>query len=78
MTRMSLVLLLGLMGGLSAAARPEASAAVQAQGGDTGAARGEYVGDAACASCHKEQGLAYLHTSHFLTSRLVDKDSVLG
>lgn len=78
MTRMALVLLLGLVGWLSAAVRPEASAAAQAQGGDAGVARGEYAGDAACASCHKEQSLSYLHTSHFLTSRLVDKDSVLG
>jgi len=43
-----------------------------------GSRRGDYVGDAACVSCHKEQGLNYLHTSHYLTSRPVNKDSVLG
>src|ERR1700712_796371 len=37
-----------------------------------------YVGDVACASCHGQQSASYIHTSHSLTSRLVDKDSVLA
>ena len=40
--------------------------------------RAKYVGDAACLSCHKEQGLSYLHTSHHLTSQLANQHSVLG
>src|ERR1700735_4676944 len=45
---------------------------------DVGAKRAEYVGDAACLSCHKEQSLSYRHTSHHLTSQPADKDSILG
>jgi len=37
-----------------------------------------YAGDAACLSCHKEQSLSYHHTSHYLTSQLADKNSILG
>jgi hypothetical protein len=40
--------------------------------------RSGYVGDEACASCHKKESLTYTHTSHALTSRLASKDSVLG
>ncbi len=40
--------------------------------------RAKYAGDVACLSCHKEQRISYLHTSHRQTSSLVDKDSVLG
>jgi hypothetical protein len=47
-------------------------AAVQAE------ARSKYVGDAVCFSCHREQGLSYLHTAHHLTSQLASKESVLG
>lgn len=36
-----------------------------------------YVGDAVCVSCHQVQG-TYQHTSHFLTSSLGSKDSILG
>lgn len=37
-----------------------------------------YVGDAACVSCHGRQSASYIHTSHSLTSRLVNKESVLA
>jgi cytochrome c553 len=40
--------------------------------------RSKYVGDAACLSCHREQGPSYLHTAHHLTSQLANKNSVLG
>jgi len=40
--------------------------------------RSNYVGDKACLACHKDQGTTYLHTSHHLTSQLVDQGSVLG
>src|SRR6202142_3331219 len=37
-----------------------------------------YVGDAVCQSCHQEKVETFHHTSHYLTSRLPGKDSVLG
>ena len=40
--------------------------------------RAAYAGDAACLSCHKDQGLTYLHTAHHLTSQLAGKDTILG
>ena len=58
-------------------AKPESSALLQDVGAET-ITPGKYVGDAACISCHKEQGLSYLHTSHHLTSQLVNGESVLG
>jgi hypothetical protein len=42
------------------------------------AARAKYAGDAACLSCHSEQGLSYVHTAHHLTSRPGNKGAVLG
>ena len=42
------------------------------------AQRTKYVGDAACASCHKDQSAAYLHTGHHLASQLANKASILG
>jgi hypothetical protein len=45
---------------------------------DVGVKRAQYVGDAACLPCHKEQSLSYRHTSHHLTSQPADKDSILG
>jgi hypothetical protein len=40
--------------------------------------RTQYVGDAACLPCHKEDGLSYRSTSHHLTSQLASKESILG
>jgi hypothetical protein len=42
------------------------------------AQRDKYAGDAACLSCHQEQGDPYQHTAHHLTSQLASKDSILG
>jgi hypothetical protein len=42
------------------------------------ASRADYVGDAACAACHRQQSANYIHTSHSLTSRPVNKYSVLA
>jgi hypothetical protein len=64
-------LLLGLAALLFAAASPLTPR-------ESGAPRAGYAGDKACLECHKQEGLSYLHTSHHLTSRLADKDSVLG
>ncbi|MBT9329896.1 multiheme c-type cytochrome [Paracidobacterium acidisoli] len=37
-----------------------------------------YAGDAACASCHRDQSLSYLHTAHHLTSQLPNAESLPG
>jgi Cytochrome c554 and c-prime len=37
-----------------------------------------YVGDAACQSCHQEKVETFHRASHYLTSRLPEKDSILG
>ena len=37
-----------------------------------------YVGDAVCQSCHQGKVETFHRTSHYLTSRLPEKDSVLG
>jgi hypothetical protein len=38
----------------------------------------KFVGDAACLSCHRDQGTSYPNTAHHLTSQLASKDSILG
>src|SRR5665213_3843749 len=85
MTRVRAIFLLGLIG-LSflaiQAMKPESNAtAARADGSgqhEVDAGRPGYIGDAACVSCHKKQGLPYLHTSHYLTSQPPNKESVLG
>src|SRR5208282_5872425 len=37
-----------------------------------------YVGDAVCQSCHQAKVETFHRTSHYLTSRLPEKDSILG
>ncbi len=37
-----------------------------------------YMGDAACQSCHRDKVETFHRTSHYLTSRLPQKDSILG
>ncbi|MGB7600627.1 MAG: multiheme c-type cytochrome [Candidatus Sulfotelmatobacter sp.] len=37
-----------------------------------------YVGDTACQSCHSNKVETFHRTSHYLTSRLPEKDSILG
>jgi hypothetical protein len=85
MTRVSAIFLLGLIGLLSPvvqAIKPESTAsAAQADSSseqEADAGRTNYVGDVACVSCHKKKGASYLHTSHYLTSRPANKESVLG
>jgi tetratricopeptide (TPR) repeat protein len=43
-----------------------------------GTERIKYVGDAACASCHKDQSNSFSLTSHHLTSQLPTEASILG
>ena len=38
----------------------------------------KFAGDAACLSCHRDQGTSYPHTAHHLTSQPASKDSILG
>ena len=40
--------------------------------------RDNYIGDGACGSCHREKVETFHQTAHYLTSRLPDKDSILG
>ena len=40
--------------------------------------RANYVGDEACRSCHQDKVETFHRTAHYLTSRLPDKDSILG
>src|SRR5579863_1436005 len=40
--------------------------------------RDNYVGDDACRSCHQDKVETFHRTAHYLTSRLPDKDSILG
>jgi hypothetical protein len=40
--------------------------------------RADYVGDGACNSCHQEKVDTFHRTSHYLTSRLPDHNSILG
>jgi hypothetical protein len=42
------------------------------------ASRADYVGDDACRSCHQQKVETFHNTAHYLTSRLPDKDSILG
>ena len=37
-----------------------------------------YVGDAACATCHKEEAATYAHTAHHFTSQWPNGRSILG
>ena len=85
MTRGSAIFLLGLIGLSSLAIqamKPELIASAARSDGSSqhkaDARRANYVGDAACISCHKQQSASYLHTSHYLTSQLANKESVLG
>jgi hypothetical protein len=85
MTRVSAIFLLGLIGLFSPVIRPmkpestaSAARADSSRAQEANAGRTNYVGDVACVSCHKKQGLSYLHTSHYLTSQPANKESVLG
>jgi hypothetical protein len=85
MTRVSAIFLLGLIGLFSPVIRPmkpestaSAARADSSRAQEADAGRTNYVGDVACVSCHKKQGLSYLHTSHYLTSQPANKESVLG
>src|SRR5438128_1687018 len=80
MTRTSLSILFGVVGIVYPAVQ-EIRPVVAAQTNSVavnGAARTKLVGDTACLTCHKEQTLPYLHTSHHRTSQLANRDSVLG
>jgi hypothetical protein len=41
-------------------------------------ARNDYMGDAACGSCHKEKTDSFHQTAHYLTSKPPDENSILG
>jgi hypothetical protein len=72
MTRISLALLLAMVASISSAQSNlgSSSASQSSQPG--------FVGDPACTSCHREQSLPYLHTSHHRTSQHASRESILG
>ena len=76
MTRVGASLLLGLIVWLCHGGQSASQTIASASPGHEG--RADYVGDAACTSCHRPQSTSYIHTSHSLTSRPVNKESVLG
>jgi Cytochrome c554 and c-prime len=45
---------------------------------ESSTARDSYLGDIACASCHRDKVDSFHQTAHYLTSRLPGKDSILG
>jgi hypothetical protein len=45
---------------------------------DAAPTRNNYLGDEACTSCHQEKVNSFHQTAHHLTSRLPDKNSILG
>jgi len=59
---------------------PLSSTAAQSPGpkNTTPNVRADYVGDGACNSCHQEKVDTFHRTSHYLTSRLPDHNSILG
>ena len=85
MTRTSAIFFLGLIGLLPPtihAVKKDSAASSNARAGgannsERGSQRANYVGTAVCVSCHANQSL-YLHTSHYLTSKLANENSVLG
>ena len=76
MTRVGASLLLGLIVWLCHGGQSASQTIASASPGHEG--RADYVGDAACTSCHRPQSTSYIHTSHSLTSRPANKESVLG
>lgn len=85
MTRVRAIVLLGLIGlsplaiqAMKPAAISSGARAIRSSQHEADAGRANYVGDTACISCHKKQGLPYLHTSHYLTSQLANKESMRG
>src|SRR5579872_4962874 len=85
MTRTSAIIFLGLIGLLSPTihtVKKDSAASSNARTGgsnnrERGSQRANYVGTAVCVSCHENKSL-YLHTSHYLTSKLANENSVLG
>jgi Cytochrome c554 and c-prime len=85
-TKMSLAaffLLSSLMGSGQIASDHAAAAAPVSQTETGGKAlsnsrSSSYVGDQVCASCHRDQSVSYLQTTHHLTSNLPTKNSILG
>jgi len=57
---------------------PSSSPVVAPKDAKVAPPRDRYVGDAACISCHREKVGTFHRTAHYLTSRLPDKESILG
>jgi len=57
---------------------PAANSELAAKPGANPPSRDDYVGDQICAGCHGEKVSSFHQTAHYLTSRLPDKQSILG
>jgi hypothetical protein len=84
MTRLSLVLLWGILGCLHSFlhSADRDTREVQTQNSVAEAAsatpRTKYVGNQSCMLCHKDLAPSYVRTAHYLTSQAPGRDSVLG
>src|ERR1700679_1818948 len=84
MTRLSLVLLWGILGCLHSFlhSADRDTREVQTQNSVAEAAsatpRTKYVGNLSCLLCHKDLAPSYVRTAHYLTSQAPGRDSVLG
>lgn len=61
-----------------APAGPAPSSMASSKQDKTSVVRSNHVGDEACRSCHREKVDTFHQTAHYLTSRLPDKNSILG
>jgi hypothetical protein len=74
----ALALMMAAAASQTAGLPPSSAAAASAPQAVTSDFASRYVGDAACQSCHRDKVETFHLTSHYLTSRLPDKDSILG
>jgi hypothetical protein len=74
----AIVLLLPAALFLSAQAYSQAAPTISSPKADTRISRTEYVGDQACAACHRERVETFHQTAHYLSSRFPAKDTILG
>jgi hypothetical protein len=56
----------------------EANSATSKKANNAPTGSNSYVGDGACASCHQDKVDTFHKSAHYLSSRLPDKDSILG
>ncbi|HSY65218.1 MAG TPA: multiheme c-type cytochrome [Terriglobales bacterium] len=73
-----LLALVTLLVAMEVAAQNNSSQPTPANSLPKASPRENYVGDDACRSCHQDKVESFHQTAHYLTSRLPDKNSILG